>query len=357
MFDSVPVFALDQSGDRPDESLPTVEPASDAILLDAYSRTVSGVIDQVGPAVVRVEVPLAGRPDGRGGVGSGVVITPDGLILTNSHVVAGNRRLRVATPDGRTLNAELLGEDPDSDIALLRADSQTAMTAARLGNSKTMRRGQLVVAIGNPLGFESTATAGIVSAVGRSLRSRTGRLIEDIIQTDAALNPGNSGGPLLDSKGEIIGINTAIIMGTQGLCFAVASNTAQFVLLELLAHGRVRRASIGIAAQTAPIPRRIAYAAGLNQTSGALVASLDPSGPAAHSGLTSGDMIVSLDGVRITGVDDVIRILDAGRIGQSLTVEAVRGGAKHKLAVVPVERASPRAEEVANDGSGSSPKE
>ena len=351
MLDSDPLLVLDQSDGPSDGSPPTVERVSDAILLDAYSRTVVGVIGQVGPAVVRVEVPRAGRPDQRGGVGSGVVITPDGLILTNSHVVGGARRVRVATPEGRTLIADLVGEDPDSDIALLRADSQTAMTAARLGNSKAIRRGQLVVAIGNPMGFESTATAGIISAVGRSLRSSTGRLIEDIIQTDAALNPGNSGGPLLDSKGEIIGINTAIIMGTQGLCFAVASNTAQFVLLELLAHGRVRRASIGIAAQTAPLPRRIAYAAGLNQTSGALVASLDPAGPAALSGLTSGDMIVSLDGVRITGVDDVIRILDAGRIGQALTVEAVRGGAKQKLVVVPAERASPRAEEVANDGS------
>jgi len=352
MFDSTPLFTLDGSDDHSDASPPKVEPASDAALLDAYSRTVSGVIDQVGPAVVRVEVPRTGRPGGRAGVGSGVVITPDGLILTNSHVVAGTRRLRVATPEGRTLNAELLGEDPDSDIALLRADSQTAMAAARLGNSKSVRRGQLVVAIGNPLGFESTATAGIVSAVGRSLRSSTGRLIEDIIQTDAALNAGNSGGPLLDSKGEIIGINTAIIMGTQGLCFAVASNTAQFVLLELLTHGRVRRASIGIAAQTAPLPRRIAYAAGLNQTSGALVASLDPAGPAARSRLNGGDIIVSLDGVRITGVDDVIRILDAGRIGQSLTVEVVRSGAKLELAVVPMERASPRAEEVANDAGG-----
>ncbi len=349
MLDTGPLFLLDQSDDRPDVSSPTLEPASDATLLDAYSRTVSGIIDRVGPAVVRVEVSRAGRPDQRGGIGSGVVITPDGLIITNSHVVGGARRLRVATPEGRTLTAELLGEDPDSDIALLRADSQTAMTAARLGNSKAVRRGQLVVAIGNPLGFKSTATAGIVSAVGRSLRSHTGRLIEDIIQTDAALNPGNSGGPLLDSKGEIIGINTAIIMGTQGLCFAVASNTAQFVLVELLAHGRVRRASIGIAAQTAPLPRRIAYAAGLNQTSGALIASLDPVGPAAHGGLADGDMIISVDGVRITGVDNVIRILDAGRIGQKLTVEVVRSGAKHDLVVVPTERPPAKANEVAGD--------
>jgi S1-C subfamily serine protease len=347
MLGSIPFFILDQSDDRPDEASPAIGPASDETLLDAYSRTVAGVIDRVEPAVVRVEVARADRSGHRGGVGSGVVITPDGLVLTNSHVVGGAPRVRVATPEGRTLNAELLGEDPDSDIALLRADSQTALTAARLGNSKAVRRGQLVVAIGNPLGFESTATAGIVSAVGRSLRSRTGRLIEDIIQTDAALNPGNSGGPLLDSKGEIIGINTAIIMGTQGLCFAVASNTAQFVLLELLAHGRVRRASIGIAAQTAPLPRRIAYAVGLNQASGALIASLDPAGPAASAGLAEGDMIVSVDGVCITGVDDVIRILDAGRIGRALALEAVRSGTKRELIVVPAERATPKVEEVA----------
>jgi S1-C subfamily serine protease len=307
-------FLLAQSDDQPDAA-PAAEPTSDAILLDAYSRTVSGVIDQVGPAVVRVEV----------------------------HVVGSNRHLKVATPEGRTVDAELLGEDPDSDIALLRADSRSAMAMARLGDSKTVRRGQLVVAIGNPLGFESTATAGIVSAVGRSLRSRSGGLIEDVIQTDAALNPGNSGGPLLDSNGRIIGINTAIIMGTQGLCFAVASNTAQFVLLELLAHGRVRRASVGIAAQTAPLPRRVAYAAGLNQASGALVASLDPAGPAAHGGLIDGDMIVSLDGVRITGVDDVIRLLDAARIGRAVTVEVVRGGVKREFGVVPGERAEGRA--------------
>jgi S1-C subfamily serine protease len=334
------LLLLGPSGEGPETPPSPPDPPSDAALLDAYSRTVSGVIDRVGPAVVRVEAP---RTDHRGGIGSGVVITPDGLALTNSHVVDGARRLRIATSEGRTLNAELLGEDADSDIALLRADSPTPLTAARLGNSKAVRRGQLVIAIGNPLGFESTATAGIVSAVGRSLRSRTGRLIEDIIQTDAALNPGNSGGPLLNAQGEVIGINTAVILGTQGLCFAVASNTAELVLLELLGHGRVRRASIGVAAQTAPLPRRIAYAAGLAQSSGALIASLEPSGPAARAGVTVGDIVVAADTGRVTGVDDLIRSLAADRIGRPLAITVIRAGARQELTVIPAERTAPAA--------------
>ncbi len=339
MFDSPTQFVLDDSDQVRDQFSGPDHADADAALLDAYSRSVSGVIEQVGPSVVRVETQRADQRGGRGGIGSGVVITPDGLILTNFHVIDGARRVRVATPDGRTLEAELLGGDPDSDIAVLRADSRTSLIAARLGDSKRLRRGQLVVAIGNPLGFESSATAGIVSALGRTLRARTGRLIEDIVQTDAALNPGNSGGPLVASNGEVVGINTAVIQGTQGLCFAVASNTAQFVLSELLAHGRVRRGSIGIAAQTARLARRIAYAAGLEQASGALIASLDPSGPAAGAGLVAGDIIVAFDGSRVTGVDDVIRMLNADRIGRSITVEVVRGSGLRQLQVVPTDRA------------------
>jgi len=331
---------LDKSGTGREPSALEAAPDADAALLDAYSRTVSGVIDRVGPAVVRVEARRAGRS---AGAGSGVVMTPDGLVLTNSHVVDGAREVRVATHDARSLRAEVLGDDPDSDIAVLRADSRTDLNAARLGNSKALRRGQLVVAIGNPLGFESTATAGIVSALGRTLRARTGRLIEDIIQTDAALNPGNSGGPLVASNGEVVGINTAIIQGMQGLCFAVASNTAQFVLGELLAHGRVRRGSIGIAAQTVPLARRVAYAAGLEQVSAALIASLDPDGPAARGGLVPGDVIVAFDGARITGVDDLVRMLDAGRIGRSVTVVALRGSAVREFTVAPVDHAARQA--------------
>ncbi len=226
--------------------------------LDAYSRVVAGIADRIGPAVLRVESRGAGR---RGGLGSGVVIAADGLVLTNSHVVGGARRVRLALPEGGVTEAEVLGDDPDTDLALLRAGLPRGAVAAALGDSKQLRRGHLVVAIGNPLGFESSVTAGVVSALGRSLRSRSGRQIDDVIQTDAALNPGNSGGPLVASSGEVVGINTAMIGGAQGLCFAVSSNTALFVLGEVIAHGRVRRAHLGLAAQTVPLPRRIALAA------------------------------------------------------------------------------------------------
>ena len=337
MFQPDPRFILDDTGlSRKMPAAVAAEAAEDDALLDAYSRTVSGLIERIGPAVVRVETQGAGRG---GGIGSGVVITPDGIILTNAHVVEGAKRVAVATADGRSLQAETLGADPDSDVAVLRADSRLALPAAPLGNSRRLRRGQIVVAIGNPLGFESTATAGIISALGRTLRARTGRLIEDIIQTDAALNPGNSGGPLVASNGAVIGINTAVIQGAQGLCFAVASNTAGFVLGEVLAHGRVRRSSIGVAAQTAPIARRVAYALGLTQESGALIASLDPAGAAARAGLAAGDRVVAFDGARVGGVDDLIRLLDGGRIGRPVEVEVVRGAARETFVVVPTERA------------------
>src|SRR5581483_11989056 len=248
------------------------ETAEDIELLDAYSRAVSDVVEAVGPAVVRVETSGKGR---RGGVGSGVIISPDGLVLTNSHVVQGNRELKLATPEGLNLSARLIGEDPDTDLALLRATTPQSLPAARLGDSKRLHRGQLVVAIGNPLGFEATVTAGVISALGRSLRGEGGRLIEDLIQTDAALNPGNSGGALVSSAGEVVGINTAVIMGAQGICFAVASNTAVFVMGELLSHGRVRRGWIGVAVQRAAIPRRQALAAGLTQDSGVLLTTIE----------------------------------------------------------------------------------
>ena len=230
---------------------------SDAEALDAYSRAVSDVVDRVGPSVVRIDIKRNGA---NGGSGSGVIVSPDGLVLTNSHVVQGARGAEVTTLEGRQLHARVLGDDPDCDLALLRIDDSVTLPAAKLGDSSKLRRGQIAIAIGNPLGFDATVTAGVVSALGRSLRSKSGRMIEDVVQTDAALNPGNSGGPLVSSAGEVIGINTAIIMGAQGICFAVASNTANFVLGEIARHGRVRRAYIGLGGGTVPIPRRIALA-------------------------------------------------------------------------------------------------
>jgi len=310
--------------------------ASDTETLDAYSRAVTSVADAVGPAVVRVEVRNKnGRP---GGVGSGVVIAPDGLVLTNCHVVEGAKEVRLLDAEGRIMDARRLGEDPDTDLALLRAGSARDLPSAALGDSKKLKRGQLVVAIGNPLGFESTVTAGVISALGRSLRSRNGRLIEDVIQTDAALNPGNSGGPLVSSRGEVIGINTAVIMGAQGICFAVASNTAQFVLSELIQHGRVRRAYIGISAQTTAVPRRHARAADVENSSGAMITALEPDGPAARAGLMSFDIIVRADGESVTGVDDLIRLLSGERIDRRIRIDVLRRGVLREFDVTPLER-------------------
>jgi S1-C subfamily serine protease len=339
MLDVTPMSVFDA-----DEAQPHIDSAAqDAALLDAYSHAVTGVADRVGPAVVRVETRKTGgngRPTG--GVGSGVIIAPDGLVLTNSHVVDGAREVRLTDSEGRVTNARLLGEDPDTDLALLRADSVRNLPTAPLGDSKALRRGQLVVAIGNPLGFESTVTAGVISALGRSLRAQSGRLIEDVIQTDAALNPGNSGGPLVTSHGEVIGINTAIIMGAQGICFAVASNTAQVVLSELIRHGRVRRGFIGIAGQTVAVPRRHARAADIDNVSGAMITTIEHGAPADNGGLMTLDMIVKVDGEAVTGVDDLIRLLNADRIGRKVTFEVLRRGMLRQFDIVPSERVAMR---------------
>src|SRR6266436_7775138 len=292
MFDFQPSLVADELNLSGDASFPAETTPNEQPLFDAYSQAVVDVVDRVGPAVVRVETPPDRDKGQRGGTGSGVVISPDGLVLTNSHVVQGAAAVRLALADTRTVKARVLGNDPHTDLALLRVVDDVSLPAARLGNSKGLRRGQLVVAIGNPLGFESTVTAGVVSALGRSLRSSTGRLIDDVIQTDAALNPGNSGGPLVSSRGEVIGVNTAVILGAQGICFAVAANTANFVLGELVRHGRVRRAFIGISAQQTPIPRRLQLAAGLEQASAAMVGAVEKASPAAGAGLMSGDLIV-----------------------------------------------------------------
>ncbi|MEH2482221.1 S1-C subfamily serine protease [Nitrobacteraceae bacterium AZCC 2146] len=314
-------------------------PVNDAELIDAYSNAVISVTEHVGPAVVRVET---GSRDPkireRGGLGSGIVISPDGLLLTNSHVVGTSKQIRLRDNEGIVTDARVLGVDPDTDLALLRADGARDLHYASLGNSKSLRRGQLVVAIGNPLGFESTVTAGVVSALGRSIRSVSGRTIEDVIQTDAALNPGNSGGPLVSSAGEVIGINTAIIQGAQGICFAVASNTAQFVLSEIIRHGYVRRAHIGVSGQTAPIPRRHAVVAGIENKMGALLAQIEPGSPASQAGLLPGDVVIRLDGVDVNGVDDLIRILDRDRIDRKLEMDVLRMGRLRGIDIHPVER-------------------
>jgi S1-C subfamily serine protease len=304
--------------------------------LDAFSSGIAALVDRVGPAVVRVEPARNGRRSG--GIGSGVVISPDGLVLTNSHVIHGHHEAGLTDTEGRNLEARLIGEDRDTDLALLRVTSARRLTSAALGDSKELRRGQFVVAIGNPLGFEFTVTSGVVSALGRSLRASNGRLIDDVVQTDAALNPGNSGGPLVSTRGEVVGINTAVIAGAQGICFAVASNTAKFVLGELIRHGRVRRAHIGISAQTVPVPRRYSQEFGLGNRLGALVIGIEKASPAAAAGLTTQDILVKLGGETVAGVDDVVRLLDGSRVDRPVPMTVLRFGKLVELTVRPIER-------------------
>jgi S1-C subfamily serine protease len=310
--------------------------ADDVELLDTYSRTVSGVAEAVTPAVVAIHTRRASaRVSAGGGSASGFVFTPDGLILTNSHVVHGASALRVVTVRGEELDADLVGEDPHTDTALIRVTG--SMPAVTLGRSHALRVGQLAVAIGNPLGFDCTVTAGVVSALGRSLRASSGRLIEDVVQTDAALNPGNSGGPLMDSGGRVIGMNTAIIAGAQGICFAIAIDTVQRVALELLRHGRVRRASIGIGGQTTVIPQRLRRHFELPQSSGVRVLNVLEGGAAAAADIESGDLLVRFDGRWIGGVDDLHRLLIESRIGAPGTLELIRRGRRVSVEVTPRE--------------------
>jgi S1-C subfamily serine protease len=289
---------------------------------------------------VRVDVRDAkGR---KAGSGSGVVVASDGLILTNSHVVSGHQRVELVLTDGRHFSARAIGDDPDTDLALVRTEEAVSLPHARLGDSKALKRGQLVIAIGNPLGFESSVTAGVVSAFGRSMRAATGRLIDDIIQTDAALNPGNSGGPLVSSAAKVVGINTAVIMGAQGICFAVASNTASYVLGELVRHGRVRRAFLGLSVAQVALPRRTQIAHGLDQAACVMVTEVATAGGAREAGLEKGDRILTLDGVKVTGADDLLRLLNADRIGRTVLIELLRGVEKKRIWVMPSER-PPRA--------------
>jgi S1-C subfamily serine protease len=314
------------------------EVGGDEELLDAYSHAIIGVVERVSPSVVHVRV--RGVRHGAQGSGSGTILSPDGLVLTNNHVVEGATAIDLALNDGRHVPARVLGRDPDTDIAVLRAETSDRLPAARLGNSKKVRPGQVAVAIGNPFGFESTVTAGIVSAVGRSLRSQSGRLIGDVIQTDAALNPGNSGGPLVNSRAEVVGVNTAVIMGAQGICFSVASNTAQHVLTQILQHGRVRRASLGIAGNQVQLPQRVKVSSGLTQDAGVRVAEVFPNTPAAAAKLAPDDVIVGVDKEIVTGVDDIARVLDGSKIDKRVTLHVLRDGRLGDIDVVPTERQS-----------------
>jgi S1-C subfamily serine protease len=303
----------------------------EAEALDAYSRTVTGVAESVSPSVVRIQVATS---KGRSGSGSGFIFTPDGFVLTNSHVVHAASRIDVLTPDSGEFKAQLIGEDPDTDLALLRIDAPV-LRSVRLGDSRKIRVGQLVVAIGNPYGFQYTVTAGVVSALGRSLRSQSGHLIEDVIQTDAALNPGNSGGPLVNASGEVIGVNTATILPAQGLCFAISISTAQFIASKLIRHGAVRRSYIGVQAQTATLNRTIARHYEIKATTGALVLAAEPGTPAQKAGLQEGDIIVALEGEPVEGVDVLHRLLTEEKIGVSTRLTALRGSKRLEFQVIP----------------------
>src|SRR5437773_5060171 len=303
-------------------------------LLDAYSEAVITASERVSPSVVKIEVRQQAR---REGSGSGFIFTPDGFILTNSHVVYGTNKIEVALPDGERYEADKIGDDPDTDLAVVRITAPNPIPA-RLGDSQSIRVGQLVIAIGNPYGFQATVTSGVVSARGRTLRSQSGRLIDDIIQTDAALNPGNSGGPLVTTRGEVIGINTAMILPAHGLCFAIASNTARFVAARLIRDGKIRRGYIGVAGQNVPIPRALARANQMAVSSGVFVTSVEAGSPAAAAGLRDGDVIIACADEIVSGIDELHRHLGEDRIGIATTLTILRGGGRRRVTAVPSEK-------------------
>jgi S1-C subfamily serine protease len=325
------------------QPIPPIAPAlEDLQLLDAYSQAVTTAAERVSPAVVNIEVfqPQTTRsqtsrlPQEARGNGSGFVITPDGYILTNSHVVSGASQIKVTLADGQHFPAELVGDDPDTDLAVIRVNAPKLMPVV-LGDSQAIRVGQLAIAIGNPYGFQYTVTAGVVSALGRSLRSKSGRLIDSVIQTDAALNPGNSGGPLVNARGEVIGVNTAIILPAQGICFATAINTAKFVAAALIKNGKITRGYIGIAGQNVPLHRRIVRFHDLPVESGVLIAGLEPNSSAQKAGLIVGDVIIGFEEQHIAGIDDLHKLLTAERIGTGTQLQVIRGTEKRAIAIVP----------------------
>ncbi len=314
-------------------------------LLDAYSRAVTSAADKVSPAVAKVDVQQ--RRDDRGphgrtprevqGSGSGFLFTPDGFMLTNSHVVHGATKIDVLLPDGRQFHAEPVGDDPHTDLAVIRIQG-FGLVSAELGDSQSVRVGQLAIAIGNPYGFQCTVTAGVISALGRSLRSQSGRLIDSVLQTDAALNPGNSGGPLVNSNGQVIGVNTAVILPAQGICFAIAINSAKFVAGQLIKEGRIRRSFIGVAGQDVPLHRQIMRFHHLTEDSGILVVSIEPNSPAQRAGLREGDVILQYDSASVGSIDQLHRLLTVEQVGKTATLSVLRGTEKIQLDIVPEEK-------------------
>jgi S1-C subfamily serine protease len=337
---------------EPNAVLPNVMGESahhDDDLLDAYSRAVTSAVEKISPSVVNIEVHQSvrnrrGADQERQGGGSGFLFTPDGLILTNSHVVHDANRMNVTLSDGRKLPARTIGDDPATDLAVIQIDAPSGegrnLTPATLADSQRLRVGQVVIAIGSPYGFQSTVTAGVVSALGRSLRSYSGRLIEDVIQTDASLNPGNSGGPLVASDGRVVGVNTATILPAQGICFAIGINTAKFVASRILRDGRIQRSYIGVSAQTVPLHRRIVRYYDLPSETGVVVLSVEASSPAQRAGLRDGDVIIALGDQTVSGVDDLHRVLSDVRASVKTTVTIIRGTEKMKVAIVPTAVAS-----------------
>jgi S1-C subfamily serine protease len=324
---------------------PEAVPVSDDELLDAYSKAVISAAERVSPSVVNIEIRKnqAGKrtaefrlPEERQGSGSGFIFTPDGFILTNSHVVHEARKIEVALSDGRGFQGDLVGDDPETDLAVVRINGPK-FAAAPLGDSQRIRVGQLVIAIGNPYGFQCTVTSGVVSALGRSLRSMSGRLIDNVIQTDAALNPGNSGGPLINSRGEVIGVNTAVILPAQGICFAIGVNTAKFVAGKLIQEGKIRRSYIGLGGQNVPLHRRFVRFFHLPVESGVLVVSVENQSPARRAGLSEGDIIIGFDGNPVAGIDDLHRDLTGDKVGVHVKLTVLRRAEKLEIDVVPEE--------------------
>jgi S1-C subfamily serine protease len=315
-------------------------PALDDLdLLDHYSRAVTQSVERVSGSLVKIDIlgaPRGNRP-AQEGSGSGFVFTPDGLLLTNSHVVHGATKIKLTFTDGSQSGAVLIGEDRDTDIAVLRTE-HPGFPPAQLGSSKRLRIGQIAIAVGSPFGFQFSVTAGVVSALGRTMRGASGRTMEEIIQTDAPLNPGNSGGPLLDSTGRVVGVNTATIMGAQGLSFAIGIDTAKYVVAQILQHGRVRRSSIGISAQNVPIPRRLAYEYKLPMATGVMATSIAPKGPGAIAEMAEGDVIIGFAGQPVSGIDDLHRLLSTERAGKPQNISLLRGTALKHLMIVPQER-------------------